>query len=251
MTPQLAMGICIMLFGMLLALDRLGILAAAQSFRLWPAVLVVLGAWLVATQRRDGRGRFWGFVLMFVGTWWVLNNWGIVQVRFWALAWPLALVVLGITLVMQTLRRGNPSHRRDSSESSQSPGWMNTTSAASATDPRGTLALFAVLGESKRSCNDTPFRGGEMTAIMGGCHLDLRQATIPPGHEAVIDVFAVMGGHEIWVPGDWTVVSQVVPLMGSVDDKRLPAVERATTGEGRPRLVLRGFVVMGGLVIKN
>ena len=90
-----------------------------------------------------------------------------------------------------------------------------------------------------------------MTAIMGGCHLDLRQATIPPGNEAIIDVFAVMGGHEIWVPGDWTVVSQVMPIMGSVDDKRLPAVERATTGEGRPRLVLRGFVVMGGLVIKN
>ena len=121
MTPQLAMGICIMLFGVLLALDRLGILAAAQSFRLSPAVLVVVGAWLVATQQRDGRSRFWGFVLMFVGTWWVLNNWGIVQVRFWALAWPLALVVLGITLVMQTLRRGNPSPRSDSSESSQSP----------------------------------------------------------------------------------------------------------------------------------
>jgi len=29
---------------------------------------------------------------------------------------------------------------------------------------------------------------------MGGCLLDLRQARIPAGEEAVIDVFSVMGG---------------------------------------------------------
>ena len=45
-------------------------------------------------------------------------------------------------------------------------------------------ALVAVMGEAKRASNDQPFRGGEMTAVMGGCVLDLRQATIAPGDEA-------------------------------------------------------------------
>ena len=57
---------------------------------------------------------------------------------------------------------------------------------------------------------------------MGGAQLDLRQATIPPGEEAVLDIFVVMGGCEIFVPSSWTVVTPLVPVMGGIDDKRLP-----------------------------
>ena len=80
---------------------------------------------------------------------------------------------------------------------------------------------------------------------MGGCEIDLRQASIEPGTEAVIDVFALWGGIEIKVPDDWTVVTRVTPLMGGVEDKtRVPQ----TTDK---RLVVNGFVVMGGVVVKN
>ena len=41
--------------------------------------------------------------------------------------------------------------------------------------------------------------------------------------------------------------------MGGVDDKRLPAAEGAvpTPLGARPQLLLRGFVMMGSLVIKS
>ena len=84
-----------------------------------------------------------------------------------------------------------------------------------------------------------------MTAIMGGCHLDLRQATIPPGETATLDLLAVMGGHEVRVPENWSVVTRIIPLMGGVQDKRLPSKEPTTA-----TLVLRGFIMMGGLEIK-
>ena len=58
------------------------------------------------------------------------------------------------------------------------------------------------------------FRGADLTAVMGGCEIDLRQASIAPGTEAVIDVFAFWGGIDIKVPEDWTVVIRVDPDHG-------------------------------------
>ena len=114
--------------------------------------------------------------------------------------------------------------------------------------------MFSILGSDQRASNDNPFRGGEVTCIVGGTQLDLRQAVIEPGNDAVINVFVMMGGHELWVPQGWTVVIDVAPILGGVEDKRLPAVLNAapaTTNMPAPRLVLRGLVILGGLTIKN
>jgi hypothetical protein len=88
---------------------------------------------------------------------------------------------------------------------------------------------------------------------MGGAQLDLRQAIIPPGEEAALDIFIVMGGCEIFVPPTWTVETPLVPVMGGVDDKRLPPLPGADNLGGRPapRLVLRGLILMGGIEIKS
>jgi hypothetical protein len=80
--------------------------------------------------------------------------------------------------------------------------------------------------------------------MMGGCEIDLRHASI--GGEAVFDVFALWGGIEIRVPPDWTVVSRITPILGGVDDKTRPP-----QAASRHCLVLRGFIVMAGVEIKN
>ena len=110
------------------------------------------------------------------------------------------------------------------------------------------------MGGLKRISTAQRFRGGEITAVMGGAQLDLRQATIPPGEEAALDIFAVMGGCEIIVPPSWTVVTPIVPVMGGIDDKRLPPLPggaESIGGRPAPRLVLRGLLLMGGIEIKS
>jgi predicted membrane protein len=77
---------------------------------------------------------------------------------------------------------------------------------------------------------------------MGGVELDLRGATAAPGG-AVIDVFVMWGGIEIWVPPDWAVSNEVMVLMGGADDKSTGAQD------ARSRLTVRGFCVMGGIEI--
>lgn len=244
LTPQLAMGICLTLFGVLLTLDRLHVVAASESLRMWPALLIIVGTSLFV-HGRDSRSRIRGLIVIFIGAWLLLNALGVLRAGFWELFWPFAIIVLGARLIMQTLGRADrwsmpPSDGiQDLAPSLQSDG--------------GTVSLFAVLGHSKRTSHDKRFRGGEMTAFMGGCQLDLRQAAIAPGEEAIVNLFAMMGGHEIWVPPAWTVATEVVPLLGGVEDKRLPPIEATPlpAGEARPRLVIRGVVVMGGLTIKS
>ena len=66
-----------------------------------------------------------------------------------------------------------------------------------------------------------PFRGADLSAVMGGIKLDLTDARME-GDSATIEVFAFWGGIEIYVPPDWTVTSKVTTLLGGFIDKRRP-----------------------------
>ena len=242
LTPQLVAGACLVTFGTLLTLDRLQLVEAANSLRFWPVVLIALGVWKWMEIRS-----VMGPILVIAGTLLLLNNFGVVRVRLWELFWPLLLVLVGARLIMQMPNRAAEAPRQPSYDQFQN-GPIATPAHTS-----GTVSLFTVLGGTRRASNDRPFRGGEITSILGGTQLDLRQATIEPGQEAVINVFTLMGGHELWVPSEWMVVSDVIPLLGGVDDKRLPPIDPTPRrpDAAQPRLVLRGMVVMGGLTIKS
>jgi hypothetical protein len=137
--------------------------------------------------------------------------------------WPLLLVLVGARIVWQTLDN-NRADRGDTS---------------------ATVSAIAVMGGFDRRLASHEFRGGEITAFMGGGKLDLRDA-IPAGGRAVVNIFAVMGGCEIIVPESWRVVSEVTPFMGGIEDKSRPSINPAA-----PCLTLRGFVMMGGVTLKN
>jgi predicted membrane protein len=233
LTPRLIVGLAIALFGVVLVMDRLNLLMADQVLRWWPAVIVAVGALIFRQTRHVGHGAN-GIVVMVIGGWLLLNTLGITSIGFWQLFWPLVLIGIGAALVVQAMGR--------------------RTREASGGDVDDTLNIFAVLGGAKRQSASTRFRGGEVTAFMGGYQIDLRQATIPPGEEAVLDIFTAMGGGEIIVPASWTVETPIVPLMGGIDDKRiapLPGAAGAIGGKAAPRLVLRGLVMLGGIEIKS
>jgi hypothetical protein len=136
---------------------------------------------------------------------------------------------------------------------SATPGGAPPLSAQYA-DRADKISMFAVWSSVRRTSAASPFRGGDITAIMGGGQLDLRLATIPAGEEAVLDIVAVMGGVEIVVPASWEVSTPLLPFMGGVEDKRLPPLQtdpNATRKDNSGRLVLRGLVMMGGVHIKS
>jgi predicted membrane protein len=227
LTPQFVFGIAVMLAGIALLLDRFGLVNAGFVFRLWPLLLVAFGA--MHFTRGHKEHRFWGFFWVFTGSWLLLRNLDIIELGFWELFLPILLIGLGGSVVMRSLGESGVI-KPDRDKSSH---------------------LFAAFGGSKRRFDGQAFEGAYMTAFMGGCDLDLRRATMKAGEERAVIVFAMMGGHVIRVPSDWEIVVKVSPIFGGVEDKRVPPVAPPPLDGPRPRLVIQGTVVMGGLELKD
>ena len=221
-TGQLVLGIAIAVVGVLFMLDNLHILRAREYLRLWPVALIAIGLVHVA-QARTGAGRVGGGIWILAGVVLLGNRLGFLDVNIWAF-WPIILVLVGGRIVWQTLEDGRAADRGDAN---------------------ATVSSIAVMGGFERRVTSQEFRGGEITAFMGGGKLDLREA-VPAGGQAVINLFAMMGGFEIVVPDTWRVVSEVTPFMGGIEDK-----SRTSTNPSAPVLILRGFVMMGGVTLKN
>jgi len=222
-TVQALFGLMVIAIGVLFTLENLGVLAARDYWRYWPAGLVAAGLLKIYNAAKSGQGWIGGLFLVGLGSWWLLEGIAYVVIDARQLM-PLGLLALGGFLVW----RGFGGRR-----------------APRPSDGHSSFSALAILGGVGRRSNSPTFRGADLTAVMGGCDIDLRQASMERGTEAVIDVFALWGGIEIKVPSDWTVVTRAVPIMGGVEDK----TEAPQSAD--KRLVIRGLLIMGGASVKN
>ena len=223
---QLVFGLIVITLGVLFTLDNLNVLSAHYILRYWPALLVVWGITKLSTSR--GGGQFFGLMLTIGGGLLLLDR--LYYIDFdWNYFWPLMLIAWGGSMLWNSMTRyGRPV-------GDFTPGG----------DAESTVSHFAMMGGVKRYITSQDFRGGDLSAIMGGVDIDLRQASIKSG-DAVIDVFAFWGGISLKIPTDWNVVVTATPIMGGIEIKTNPP----TTDTGK-RLVIKGTAIMGGVEIKN
>jgi predicted membrane protein len=218
---HLFMGGILILVGVLFLLDTLNIANTGPIISTWwPLIIIAAGVnRLLVCNSTEGRIVAGGWI--FLGSVFLLSRFGYVWFNVWRLIWPFMLIMIGTSLVLRS-RHGRiiPS------------------------DDDSTISAMAFLGGIERRIHSQAFQGGELTAVMGGCHIDLREAAIQ-GEEAVLNVLVMMGGIELHVPQSWTVVSKVVPILGGFEDRTNPSKE------GSKRLVIRGTVLMGGIDVKN
>jgi predicted membrane protein len=241
---RLVLGLVVIAIGVLFTLDRLGYVDAGEFWEYWPVLLILLGIGRVL-QPRGTHGRGFGLVLILFGVWFLLSNLDVIHYTFGDV-WPILLVVLGVTMVWRAITgpffEAPRRHLREAAADGSAAVGGSTTSVADTSD---TVNGFALLGGVNRKVVSQNFRGGALTAIMGGCELDLRHASISSG-KAVVDTFAVWGGIEIKVPQEWSVVVQGTPIIGAFDDKTV-----RVGGDGTKVLVIKGIALMGGVEIKN
>lgn len=227
-TTQIVIGLFVVAIGLLFLLDNLGWLDLNFTLHVWPTALIFFGI-LKLLQTRTRSGMIVGGALVSIGTLTMLKETGLIGIS-WRSLWPVLLIAAGLAVVFK------PASGRS---------FFDTLGQTIDKDGNETdVNVTSIMGSYKNRITTPDFRGGELTTVMGGIDLDLRQSSI--NGDAVLNVFTLFGGITVKVPTDWQVVLQGTPIMGGFEEKTVPPP--ALTGK---RLIIRGYVIMGGLEVRN
>ena len=254
--------------GMLLIVVGLAILASKlHIFFLpgwvfsWQMFLIVLG--LFIGFRHNFRKPGW-LILVLLGTIFLINDL-VTGFNLRIYFWPILLIGIGLWVMLKPRGRRDHLHTfppAPGSHTTQSrqpeysyesmggaPEAENSTSATSENSTYGTediVDAVAILGGIKKNIISKNFLGGEVVSVFGGTELNLSQADIQ--HPVVLEATQIFGGTTLIIPPHWEVKSEMVAILGGIDDKR-PIMPGGY--DPSKVLVLKGTSLFGGLQLKS
>lgn len=92
-SSQVTMGALLVAVGLILLGDQLGLSVSWNIGRLWPVVLIVLGAARVASSHHSGAS---GYMLFLIGVIFLLHTFGYMTLDQ---SWPLFIVAAGLSML--------------------------------------------------------------------------------------------------------------------------------------------------------
>lgn len=249
-------GFIIVAIGALLLIDNIGFNMPSWIFH-WSNILIVIGLFIgIKHNFKNGNG----IVLIIVGAFFTLREALDNFYDFDRVGWPLLIIALGMFLIFKP--KGNCNRREKLKRKAekwkanfeQNDAFSTNAEADQNTNPsrekKGNhldyLDSVNVFGGSNQIVYSKNFKGGEITAVFGGCDVNLTQADFEG--QVIIDVTAVFGGTKIIVPPGWIVKSEVTAIFGGLDDKRSiqPMVDAS-----EKVLIIKGVAMFGGIDIRN
>jgi hypothetical protein len=253
-------GVMFAVMGVLFTLDNFGQLDASQVLRFWPLAVIAWGVTCLLGIGCEKRPLLGGMVVVagvYMQTMALIHGWtAAFEIG------PLLLILLGLFLIAGPgFRRGDVRGfvgaivgRRGSrfgpvevsaDEMAARGITQAVDDAAKAKASGDELNAVAVLGTVTRKVSSVSFRGGEVSSVLGGAVIDLREARVA-GERADLEVLALMGGVEIYVPDGWRIHGDVTSVLGSFEDKtRVPPADATVT------LHVHGTALLGSVEIKH
>lgn len=224
-------GIALIIVGIVLLLETLGVIPSIGWILEWWPVLVIAAGIRIVLRKPESLAS--GLFIIAIGCLLLADN-IIPGFEFWVAAVPVFLIVLGIGILTRPLR--DPTTSRAASIA------FARNKQTLDSELIGVVALF---GGASHVVTSQHFRGGTVQAVFGGIELDLSRAQMAAA-EASLDVEAFFGGVKIRVPPTWAVAVEGTPIFGGIENKAVPT----TAPEGLPLLRIRATVVFGGIEIR-
>lgn len=211
-------GLGVVLFGGLLLLDSLSINGFDNLIGTWWPLFVIGAGILIFLN--DAKSYMWALLVTGLGIGYLLDNFNIIDFNPWQIFWPAVIIVVGLSILF----RHSGTQQRLTKEKSDD--------------------VSAILGGIDHINKSTDYKGGKVTAVLGGVKLDLRKAVIKD--EATLDVFSLMGGVELFVPENVVVKSKAAVIMGGIENKA-----QTTSSKNSPSLYITGDIIMAGVEVKS
>jgi predicted membrane protein len=174
-----------------------------------------------------------GIILIGIGTYFILPLTGFIQPIDIEKMWPALIILLGIIVLF-----GSGFKKKNKKKP------MSTTHTAN----EELFEITAIMSGNTRQISSYDFKGGTITAVMGGVELDLTNCYLSK-EGCVIDLSVVMGGVSLKISREWNIQSEITPIMSGIEDEDQYSnnvhIDPAAT------IILRGSIVMGGIEIKR
>lgn len=169
---RILLGLVVVALGALFLLEAADVLDAGGTISdWWPAVVIATGLFQAAER---SHGLFRRAVFVVAGTVLLLVTTGVISGNVWDYVWPTAIIVAGLFIISR---------------------WRGDSPVATPGDD-DVIVASGIFGGPTLATASQAFRGGSLTAIVGGVELDLRSAR-PAREGAAITATAAFGGVEI------------------------------------------------------
>ena len=251
-------GILVVIAGSLFLAKELGADIPQWVFT-WKMALIALG--LIIGAKNYFRQTGW-IIFILVGGAFLIGDIN-PEISIKPFLWPVLIILIGIAMIFKPHRKHHHRHwgkfhRRKYGRAyernyhkyyTEKYGHHNYRDCyaeeTSSTDD--TIDFTTFMGSVKKNILSKNFKGGEVSNVFGGTELNLSQADIET--TATLDLTNVFGGTRLIVPANWEIKSELVSVMGSIEDKR--PMQSNVNSEAEKILILRGNTFMGGIEIKN
>jgi predicted membrane protein len=239
-------GMTLVLLGFILLLRSLDIFFISSWIISWPVLLIALGVFM---GKRHGFKRPTAFMPIIIGAIFLVDE-IIPDFDSDKLFWPVMVITLGFWLILGRKKQNqievgtSPiSSDPDSSEPIQEANNQDNANQSSYLGDR--IDSTSIFGGIKKNVVSKNFQGGDILNFFGGTEINLLQADI---HGIVkIHVVQVFGGTKIIVPSNWNVQSEMMAIVGGIEDKRPP---QALANPDKI-LIIQGTSVFAGIDIKS
>lgn len=235
---RVAGGILIIVAGTVLLLQQAGLADFPYWLFSWEILLILIG--LYVGFRSHFRSKGW-IILLLIGSFFLADDF-LSELSIRSYLWPVALIVAGFFVIFSSGKK--KSYKSASSEAD----WEREDASWSGSENKEPyIESVTVFGSIKKNIITKNFKGGEIVTFFGGAEYNLSQADIEG--DVVLEMVQIFGGARLVIPPHWEVKSELVAIIGGIEDKRPPQPDILPSG--RKRLILKGVSIFGGLDLRS